>query len=83
VGQKDPAVEHHAAAGLAAMIELNDRFALDGCDPNSYNGIGWVLGRFDRAWGPQRPVFGKIRYMSSRNTARKVAVESYTERYKP
>lgn len=68
---------------LAAMIELNDRFALDGCDPNSYNGIGWVLGRFDRAWGPQRPVFGKIRYMSSRNTARKVAVESYTERYKP
>jgi deoxyribodipyrimidine photo-lyase len=68
---------------LAAMIELNDRYALDGCDPNSYNGIGWVLGRFDRAWGPQRPVFGKIRYMSSRNTARKVAVESYMERYKP
>lgn len=47
---------------LATMIELNDRFALDGCDPNSYSGIGWVLGRFDRAWGPQRPVFGKIRY---------------------
>lgn len=68
---------------LSAMIELNDRYALDGCDPNSYSGIGWVLGRFDRAWGPQRPVFGKIRYMSSRNTARKVAVDQYIARYQP
>jgi deoxyribodipyrimidine photo-lyase len=56
---------------LAVMIELNDRFALDGRDPNSYSGIGWCLGRFDRAWGPERPIFGKIRYMSSANTARK------------
>lgn len=68
---------------LAAMSELNDRFALDGCDPNSYGGIGWVMGRFDRAWGPQRPVFGKIRYMSSRNTARKVTVDGYIQRYAP
>jgi deoxyribodipyrimidine photo-lyase len=68
---------------MATMIELNDRYALDGCDPNSYSGIGWVLGRFDRAWGPQRPVFGKIRYMSSRNTARKVAVDAYMTRYRP
>ncbi|MEZ4483056.1 MAG: deoxyribodipyrimidine photolyase [Syntrophotaleaceae bacterium] len=60
---------------MAVMIELNDRFALDGRDPNSYSGIGcWCLGRFDRAWGPERPIFGKIRYMSSTNTARKVAV---------
>jgi deoxyribodipyrimidine photo-lyase len=41
------------------------------------------MGRFDRAWGPQRPVFGKIRYMSSRNTARKVAVDGYIQRYAP
>jgi len=68
---------------MATMIELNDRYALDGCDPNSYSGIGWVLGRFDRAWGPQRPIFGKIRYMSSRNTARKVAVDQYIARYQP
>jgi deoxyribodipyrimidine photo-lyase len=68
---------------LATMIELNDYYALDGCDPNSYSGIGWVLGRFDRAWGPQRAVFGKIRYMSSRNTARKVAVDQYIARYQP
>ena len=64
-------------AALAAMIELNNRYALDGRDPNSYNGIFWVLGRYDRAWGPERPIFGKIRYMSSDNTARKVRVREY------
>ncbi len=68
-------------AALKAMIELNDRYALDGRDPNSYSGIGWCLGRFDRAWGPERPIFGKIRYMSSINTARKVSVKNYLRRY--
>jgi deoxyribodipyrimidine photo-lyase len=62
---------------LAIMIELNNKFALDGRDPNSYSGIFWVLGRYDRAWGPERPVFGKIRYMSSDNTARKLRVKQY------
>ncbi len=37
---------------MEIMIELNDRYALDGRDPNSYSGIGWCLGRFDRAWAP-------------------------------
>jgi deoxyribodipyrimidine photo-lyase len=63
------------------MIALNDRFALDGRDPNSYSGIFWCLGRYDRAWGPERPVFGKIRYMSSDNTARKFKVRGYIDRY--
>lgn len=57
---------------LEVMIELNNKYALDGCDPNSYSGIFWVLGRYDRAWGPERPVFGTVRYMSSQCTARKV-----------
>jgi len=65
------------------MIELNDRYALDGRDPNSYSGIFWILGRYDRPWGPERPVFGTIRYMSSANTARKVRVTGYLERYAP
>ena len=50
---------------LEIMINLNNRYALDGRDPNSYTGIFWILGRHDRAWGPERPVFGKVRYMSS------------------
>jgi deoxyribodipyrimidine photo-lyase len=68
---------------LGTMIALNDKYALDGRDPNSYSGIFWVLGRYDRAWGPERPIFGKVRYMSSRNTARKVRVKAYVETYAP
>ena len=66
---------------LAIMIELNDKYALDGRDPNSYSGIFWTLGRYDRPWAPERPIFGKIRYMSSRNTARKLRLRKYLERY--
>ena len=63
------------------MIHLNDKWALDGRDPNSYTGIFWVLGRHDRAWGPERPIFGKVRYMSSANTARKLKVGPYLNRW--
>lgn len=68
---------------LDVMIELNNKYALDGRDPNSYSGIFWVLGRYDRAWGPERPIFGKIRYMTSDNTARKYKVSKYIERFHP
>lgn len=66
---------------LTIMIELNNKYALDGRNPNSYSGIFWVLGRYDRPWGPERPIFGVIRYMSSENTARKVRVREYIQRY--
>jgi deoxyribodipyrimidine photo-lyase len=68
---------------LDVMVELNNKYALDGRDPNSYSGIFWCLGRYDRPFGPERPVFGKIRYMSSKNTARKVSVQYYVEKYAP
>ena len=68
-------------AALAALVELNNKYALDGRDPNSYSGIFWTLGRFDRPWGPTRPIFGSIRYMSSDNTARKVRVKDYLARW--
>jgi deoxyribodipyrimidine photo-lyase len=71
----------HPRQALDFMIELNNRYALDGRDPNSYTGIFWVLGRHDRAWGPERPIFGKVRYMTSENTARKLPVRKYMERY--
>jgi len=70
-------------AALATMIELNNRWALDGRNPNSYSGIFWVLGRFDRAWGPERPIYGTVRYMTSENTARKFHVADYVRRYSP
>lgn len=66
---------------LHIMIELNNRYALDGQDPNSYSGIFWTVGRYDRPWGPERPIFGTVRYMSSQNTAHKVRVREYIDRY--
>ena len=68
---------------LDVMLELNNKYALDGRNPNSYSGIFWVLGRYDRAWGPERPVFGKIRFMSSANTARKLKVKRYIQQFTP
>lgn len=66
---------------LQTLIELNNRYALDGRDPNSYSGIFWIFGRYDRAWGPERPIFGKIRYMTSESTQSKFHVKKYLEKY--
>ncbi|EYF00096.1 Deoxyribodipyrimidine photolyase, type II [Chondromyces apiculatus DSM 436] len=66
---------------LDVMLELNDRFAIDGRDPNSISGIFWVLGRYDRAWGPERPIYGTIRYMTSESALRKLRMKEYLKRY--
>jgi deoxyribodipyrimidine photo-lyase len=63
------------------LIELNNRYALDGRDPNSYSGIGWVFGRYDRPWAPERPVYGVVRYMSSTNTVKKLKCKRYLAEY--
>jgi deoxyribodipyrimidine photo-lyase len=62
---------------LEVMLELNNRYAVDGRDPNSNSGIFWVLGRYDRAWGPERPIFGKVRYMTSESTRKKLRLREY------
>ena len=66
---------------LKTLIHLNNKYALDGRDPNSYSGIFWVLGRYDRAWGPKRPVFGSVRYMTSDSAKRKLKMKKYLQRY--
>jgi len=68
---------------VATMVEFNNRYALDGRDPNSYSGILWCLGKYDRAWGPERPTFGMVRYMSSENTKRKLRMTGYLECFGP
>lgn len=68
------------AAALEIAVRLNDRYELDGRDPNGYAGIAWaIVGKHDRAWGPERPVYGKIRYMSYESTSRKFASSAYIE----
>ena len=66
----------HPREAFETMIELNNRFALDGRDPNSYTGISWVMGRFDRGW-PERPIYGKVRSMTSSSTRRKLKLDEY------
>jgi len=66
---------------LEIAIYLNDRYQLDGRDPNGYAGIAWSIGGLhDRAWG-ERPVFGKIRYMNEKGCRRKFDVERYCARF--
>lgn len=62
---------------LETMIDVMNRLSLDGRNPNSYTGYCWTLGRYDRPWGPERPIFGTIRYMSSDNTVRKLRMKEY------
>jgi deoxyribodipyrimidine photo-lyase len=66
---------------LHIMERLNNRYALDGRDPNSYTGIFWALGRHDRAWGPERQVFGKVRFMRSASTQRKLRMKEYLRKW--
>lgn len=62
-------------------VRLNDRYFLDGRDPNGYTGIAWAIGgKHDRPWAPRRPIFGLIRYMSAAGMARKFNVRAYIER---
>ena len=68
-------------AALGHLVELNNRLALDGRDPNSYSGIFWCFGRYDRPWGPERPIFGTVRYMSSDSTRRKLDLARYLARW--
>ena len=58
-------------------VRLNDKYELDGRDPNGYAGIAWaIVGKFDRPWF-ERPIFGQIRYMSGESTGRKFDSKKY------
>jgi len=66
---------------MTIAISLNDRYQLDGRDPNGYAGIAWSIGGVhDRAWG-ERPVFGKIRYMNYKGCMRKFDVGRFIKRF--
>lgn len=81
MGQKILAWSLTPREALRAMTELNDRHALDGRDPGWDSGIVRVLGRYDRAWGPARPILFAVRCVSSENTARKPRVREHVKRY--
>ena len=60
-------------------VHLNDKYLLDGRDPNGYAGIAWsIVGKFDRPWF-ERPIFGQIRYMSGESTGKKFDSKKYIQ----
>jgi len=66
---------------LEVGIYLNDKYELDGMDPNGYTGLAWSIGGVhDRAWS-DRPIFGKIRYMNFNGCKRKFDVQGYIQKY--
>jgi deoxyribodipyrimidine photo-lyase len=60
---------------------LNNKYELDGRDPNGFTGVAWCFGKHDRPW-VERPIFGKIRYMNANGLKRKFNADAYAERYK-
>ncbi len=58
---------------------LNNRYFLDGRDPNSYTGVAWIYGVHDRAWA-ERPIFGKVRYMAASGLERKCDIRAYVQK---
>jgi deoxyribodipyrimidine photo-lyase len=64
---------------LRIALHLNNKYELDGRDPNGFTGVAWCLGKHDRPWG-ERPVFGKVRYMSARGLRRKFDVDAYVRK---
>jgi deoxyribodipyrimidine photo-lyase len=65
--------------GFQTALRLNNRYELDGRDPNGFAGVAWCFGKHDRAW-PERKVFGKIRYMNDAGLRRKFDMDAYLKK---
>jgi deoxyribodipyrimidine photo-lyase len=60
-------------------LAINNKYFLDGRDPNSYTGVAWIYGVHDRAWS-ERPIFGKTRYMAASGLERKCDIAAYVKK---
>ena len=65
--------------GFKIALYLNNKYELDGRDPNAFAGVAWCFGKHDRAWS-ERPVFGKVRYMNDAGLKRKFDAEAYVRK---
>ncbi|MGL4292566.1 MAG: hypothetical protein ACRCSQ_03175, partial [Bacteroidales bacterium] len=62
------------------LLGQNNRYFLDGWDPNSFTGVGWCFGLHDRPWG-ERAIFGTVRYMNESGLRRKYDMQAYIDRF--
>ena len=60
-------------------LAMNNKYFLDGRDPNSFTGVAWIFGIHDRAW-KERPIFGKVRYMAASGLERKCDIQGYIKK---
>jgi deoxyribodipyrimidine photo-lyase len=67
------------ARAFGTALRLNNKYELDGRDPNGFAGVAWCFGKHDRPW-PEREIFGKVRYMSAEGLERKFDPEEYVKR---
>jgi len=63
-----------------AALHLNNRYEIDGRDPNGYAGVAWCFGKHDRPW-KEREIFGKIRYMNANGLKRKFDADLYVQAF--
>jgi len=63
----------------STALYLNNKYEIDGRDPNGYAGVAWCFGKHDRPWG-ERPIFGMVRYMNAQGLRRKFDMEMYLEK---
>jgi deoxyribodipyrimidine photo-lyase len=63
----------------SAALHLNNKYEIDGRDPNGYAGVAWCFGKHDRPWG-EREIFGMVRYMNAQGLERKFAMDHYLEK---
>jgi len=61
-------------------LYLNNKYLLDGRDANSFANVAWIYGTHDRPWGPERKIFGLVRYMNAAGLERKFDIQKYVER---
>lgn len=69
---------HDPEEAYQIALKLNNKYELDGRDPNGYAGVAWCFGKHDRAW-KEREIFGKVRYMNDRGLRRKFKIDSYVD----
>ena len=67
---------------MATALLINDRYQLDGRDPNGFTGVAWAIGgKHDRPWAPHRTAYGTIRYMNAAGLERKTNIRAYIRRF--
>lgn len=64
--------------GFKIALYLNNKYELDGRDPNGFTGVAWCFGKHDRPWG-ERSVFGNVRYMNDKGLKRKFDADRYVK----